>query len=131
MSRRRSAQRSSGPNLALREETLVESVPRDLDLTLDDARALAAVGRSLSLNSDSAPSEETADGDEEPTLVACVMNPSGSWRVTVRDAIGLIAVGELRILVEPKIPRAHLFHLFARAQVLPRLAPSEAGAAAG
>jgi 5-methylcytosine-specific restriction enzyme subunit McrC len=51
--------------------------------------------------------------------------------VTVSDAVGLIAVGDLRILVEPKIPRAHLFHLLARAELLPRITATQAAAAEG
>jgi 5-methylcytosine-specific restriction enzyme subunit McrC len=75
-------------------------------------------------------SEDDETG-EEPSLIRCTMSPGGTWRVTVSDAVGLIAVGDLRILVEPKIPRAHLFHLLAHAELLPRITATQAAAAAG
>jgi len=123
-----SRHRSSGSSLP-RSETLVESVPRDLDLTLTEARALAHAGQRLALKRLAPPIE--ADERDEPSLIRCAMNPSGTWRVTVSDAVGLVAVGNLRFLVEPKIPRAHLFHLFARSRLFPRLDATQASAAAG
>lgn len=71
------------------------------------------------------------DEGDDPSLIKCAMNPSGTWRVTVNDAVGLVAVGDLRLLVEPKIPRAHLFYLFGGAELVPRLDATKAGAAAG
>jgi 5-methylcytosine-specific restriction enzyme subunit McrC len=120
--------------LAPRNETLVESVPRDLELSLSEARALSAAGKRLMPTLGPSPDlDESDDGEpsEEPSLIKCTMSPGGTWRVTVSDAVGLIAVGDLRILVEPKIPRAHLFHLLARAELLPRITATQAAAAAG
>ncbi len=59
------------------------------------------------------------------------MNPGGTWRVTVTDAVGVIAVGDLRLLVEPKIPRAHLFYLFGSSELFPRLDETSASAGPG
>src|SRR6266536_1842729 len=59
------------------------------------------------------------------------MNPNGTWKVQVNDAVGLVAVGDLRLLIEPKIPRPHLFHLFSRSQLFPRIDPSYGAAEAG
>jgi hypothetical protein len=109
-----------GQSLTLCHETVVESVPRDLDLTLAEAQALVAVGRSLALSP--SPPVDEAEAPQEATVVRCTMTPNGRWRLIVSDAVGLISVGDLRIVVEPKIPRPHLFHLFSRADLLPRLA---------
>ena len=46
--------------------------------------------------------------------------------------VGLISVGDLRIVVQPKVPVPHLLHLFAKALQVPRLEdqPATAEAAA-
>jgi len=129
MSRRASIRIPSGLNLPVRNETLTESVARDLVLDLSTARALVATGRKLALKP-VAPVDETVQADE-PTLIRCSMNTDGTWRITVNDAVGLIAVGDLRLLVEPKIPRTHLFHLFSCSELVPRFEPTRAAAAAG
>ena len=59
------------------------------------------------------------------------MNPDGRWRLVVGDAVGLVSVGDLRVVVKPKIPRSHLFYLFSRSELLPRLAPTATAAAEG
>lgn len=120
--------------MALRREKLVESVAKKLDLTVAEAQALATAGRALSPIS--ALRSEVLDGDtaeveDESTLISCVMSPGGVWRITVADAIGLIVVGDLQLITTPKIPPSHLFYLFAEAELIPRIAPSEASAAAG
>jgi 5-methylcytosine-specific restriction enzyme subunit McrC len=118
--------------LTIRRETIVESAPRDLDLTLAEARALTAAGKRLALSRIIASEEsDSVETDDEPTLIRCQMNPSGTWRVTVTDAVGLIAVGDLRLLVEPKIPRVHLFHLFGRSDLFPRIDATKAAARTG
>ena len=113
-----------------RNETLVESVARDLELTLGEARALAAAGKRLALKR-LIPTENDDEGEDDPSAIRCAMNPDGTWRVTVSDAVGLISVGELRLLVEPKIPRAHLFHLLGQSELLPRLDATKAAAGTG
>jgi 5-methylcytosine-specific restriction enzyme subunit McrC len=114
--------------LAVRKETVVESSPANLELSLGEARALAAAGTRLALQRLAPPpdAEET-----ERTLIRCTMNPNGTWRVQVNEAVGLVAVGDLRLLVEPKIPRSHLFHLFSRSDLFPRFDPSYGAAASG
>jgi 5-methylcytosine-specific restriction endonuclease McrBC regulatory subunit McrC len=55
------------------------------------------------------------------TVVRCTRSVGGQWTVRVQDAVGVISVGELQIVVRPKIPSAHLLHLFAKALQVPRL----------
>src|SRR5205823_3862411 len=113
----------------MRLETLTESVPLDLELDLQTARALASAGRNL------AAKQRGAVGDEaeaaEPNAIRCAMNPNGTWRLTVADAVGVIQVGDLQISVEPKIPRDHLFFLFGKSKLFPRVNESRAAAEAG
>jgi 5-methylcytosine-specific restriction enzyme subunit McrC len=118
-----------GLNLATRKATLVESTPHDLELTLTEARALAEAGRRLAVKR--ATSEADEEEAEESSIIRCTMNPSGTWRITVTDAVGLIAVGDLRLLIEPKISRPHLFHLLGSSELFPRLDDAQAAAGAG
>jgi 5-methylcytosine-specific restriction enzyme subunit McrC len=113
-----------------RSETFVESVARDIELTVEEAQSLVALGRSLAASTRLPVGEERENGSE-PSLIRCTMTPKGRWRVLISDAVGLVAVGDLRILVEPKIPRSHLFYLFGRSGVLPRVAPTVTSAAEG
>jgi 5-methylcytosine-specific restriction enzyme subunit McrC len=131
MSRQRSPLVRSGRRLIrIRHETLVESVPRDLDLDLASARALAAAGRSLAPRRLAEP-EEDDSGSADTSLIKCSMNPAGTWRVTVSDAVGLVSVRDLQLVVEPKIPRAHLFYLFGHSDLLPRVDEMHGAAEAG
>jgi 5-methylcytosine-specific restriction endonuclease McrBC regulatory subunit McrC len=41
--------------------------------------------------------------------------------VRVQDAVGVVSVGNLQIVVRPKIPTPHLLHLFSKAIQVPRL----------
>jgi McrBC 5-methylcytosine restriction system component len=123
-----STHQSIGQSLSHRRKTLIESTPRDVKLTVGEAKALVALGRSLALTT--APTAEDEDHTDR-SLIRCTMNPDGRWRVLVSDAVGLISVGDLRIVVEPKIPRTHLFHLFSRSELMPRLAPMETVSAEG
>jgi hypothetical protein len=116
--------------LTVRTETLVESLPRDLELTVSEAKALVALGRSLGL-AVVPPLDEQREESAETSLIRCTMNPDGRWCVVVSDAVGLVSIGDLRILVEPKIPSTHLFYLFSRAEILPRLAPAATVGAEG
>lgn len=115
--------------MATHKATLVESAPLDLELTLGEANALAEAGRRLAAKR-VIPAPEGEDF-EESSVIRCTMNPGGTWRVTVTDAVGIIAVGDLRLLVEPKIPRAHLFHLFGSSELFPRLDETSASAGPG
>lgn len=56
---------------------------------------------------------------------------AATWRVRVRDAVGLVAVGDLQLVVQPKIPRSHLLYLLAEAEAIPRLDEQRGALAAG
>lgn len=112
----------------MRVETLTESRPKTLDLSVETAQALVRVGRTLA-------STKRWWGDDAPpetrSAVWCVPVASGGWRVTVANAVGLIAVGGLQLVVEPKIPPDHLWYLFAQSRQFPRVAAARARAAPG
>lgn len=94
----------------MRDLTLVESQPTPLALSADDVAALRSLGRRLS---------DVAD--DERSVIRCVAR-GDEHEVTVKDAVGVVALPGVRLVVQPKIPAPHFFHLLDRARVAPRLA---------
>jgi 5-methylcytosine-specific restriction endonuclease McrBC regulatory subunit McrC len=54
-------------------------------------------------------------------VIRCTPGPDGDWLVTVIDAVGTVSVADLQLVVKPKIPTAHLLHLFSKTSKWPRL----------
>jgi 5-methylcytosine-specific restriction enzyme subunit McrC len=104
--------------------TCVESRPADLEVTVAQAQALQDLGRRLASERSwwGTDDIEEAEGSERrQSVIACSRLTRTRWRVTVRDAIGVVAVPGLQLTVAPKIPLDHLLYLLERADVLPRL----------
>lgn len=103
----------------MRSETLREASERVLELEDAQAEALAAAGRRLASN------RRWWGGDVElaadRTVVRVEPRGTGRWSVYVADAVGVLSVGDLQIVVEPKIPLNHLLYLFEESRALPRL----------
>lgn len=98
--------------------SIVESTATSLDLTTAQALALQDLGRKLL----TAPSTDVDDSSK--TMVECSTNNGATWRVQVRNAIGVIGLPGVQIVVRPKIPEAHLLHLLTAGGVIPRTAKS-------
>ncbi len=94
-----------------RIEHLVESREAELRLSDSEAAALMAAGHNLA-------SDRAWFGLQPPqdrTVIRCVRgNRPESWVVRVQDAVGVIGVGQLQLVVEPKIPIDHLLFLFSK-----------------
>jgi 5-methylcytosine-specific restriction enzyme subunit McrC len=104
-------------------------------LTEDEAAALHELGRQLRgaghwrQQSGNAGTEEPEGADVEDSddddsgaidgsrsAIRVSRQPKSSgWSVTVHNAIGAVSVGDLQILVEPKIPTSHFTKLFSLA----------------
>jgi len=110
----------------MRYEVLVESQPKHLALTEAEAESLVSAGRRLA--SDKA-WWGSAGPQEDRSVIRCTRHPMGGWSVRVVDAVGLIAVGELRLEVQPKIPLSHLLYLFGESGRFPRLGEGHVTAA--
>lgn len=112
----------------MQTETLIEGRPSLVKLDRHAARYLVDVGRRLA-------SKKAWWGEESPpedrTVIACRETDPGMWQVTVRDAVGLISLGEVQLLIEPKIPREHLFFLLGRSGAVPRLTEDKGWIEAG
>jgi 5-methylcytosine-specific restriction endonuclease McrBC regulatory subunit McrC len=96
---------------------LVESKAVQVALRDRQALELAILGRQLAM------SRSSSDMDEESgaTVIRCTPLSHDRWSVFVDNAVGIIAVADLQIVVEPKIPLEHLIFLFEKANLIPRL----------
>jgi 5-methylcytosine-specific restriction enzyme subunit McrC len=112
----------------IRTESLQESVATELQLADDEALALQKLGNQLASKrtwwgAAQADATELAEEDQETAREASVLTvtPSlpGKWRVRVNDAVGVVSIGSLQLLIQPKIPLAHLLFLFEKARSFP------------
>jgi 5-methylcytosine-specific restriction enzyme subunit McrC len=102
----------------MRQETLVESAEAVLSLTSSEAAALVETGSRLA-------SRTAWWGEKTPpvdrSIIAVRHQAPGRYAVRVSDAVGVVVVGSLHILVQPKIPMAHLIYLLSMSGRVPRL----------
>ena len=103
-----------------RREALTESKAALIRLSEEQASALNKIGSQLASDKHWWGQSES---DERGSVISCRPESSGFWSVRVDNAIGLIAVGDLQITVEPKIPIEHLLFLFSVSGRIPRVQP--------
>ena len=77
---------------------------------------------------------ETARDEEEESqpgrsLIRCRPTAGQAYGLTVSGAVGAIAVGDLQVIVRPKIPMDHFIYLLDRSGQLPRLDATKAALA--
>lgn len=103
--------------------TVTESKGTEIDISEDHARRLNELGRRLASKSTwwGADSEEAQENQSEKSVIRCDPTRDGRWRLTVKDAVGLVSVGDLQIHVLPKIPQAHLLFLWSKSGHFPAL----------
>jgi hypothetical protein len=108
----------------VRTEFLTESTPSQLDLTADEAERLRTLGSRLA-------SDRRwwgqADWDDEATartVVSCVRRPNGLYNVSVSNCVGAVGLGDLQLVVRPKVPLDHFLYLLAASGDIPRMADS-------
>ena len=108
-----------------RTEYLVESTAKDVELRPFQATALEEAGKRLA-SSKAWWGESEDEPVAERRVIRCRRVAGSIYSVVVRDAIGVVAVGELQIVVRPKIDEEHFFYLLAASRAVPRF---DAGAA--
>jgi 5-methylcytosine-specific restriction enzyme subunit McrC len=113
----------------MRTEIIVESREARLRLDETEAHALIQIGRRLASTRHWWGS--TGQPDTERSVLSCLSAGNGWWRVRIANAVGLLVAGDLQLIVEPKIPTAHLLYLLAAADVVPRLAADRGHLAPG
>lgn len=104
----------------MRTERLTESRETVLDLAFAEAESLTSLGRRLASKRQWWRSSDN-DQEDERTAIRCEPYGYGRWRVTVPNAIGVLRVGDVELIVQPKIPLPQIFHLFVESGQFPRI----------
>jgi hypothetical protein len=113
------------------EVTVRESKDSEpVDLSSLEVEALTRMGRRLASQTSWWGENEGESSGRETSAIKCVRAGDGRWRVRVDNAVGVVRVGNVQIVVEPKIPLSHLLYLMAEAGSLPRLDEERASLAA-
>ncbi|MBW0288830.1 hypothetical protein ATN37_03485 [Rhodococcus sp. MH15] len=99
---------------------ITESLTAYLSLTSEQARRLQELGRKLTSQSQRQIDQD--DAASTRTAIECVTSDGSTWKVRVANAIGVIGLPEARLVVQPKIPFAHLAYLLRAGVPTPRLA---------
>ncbi|WP_342431063.1 hypothetical protein [Neobacillus sp. FSL H8-0543] len=106
---------------------LTETIPKILKLSSKQAEALQFLGYELA---EQLAQDKNHIDDEymskERSIISCRKISDGNYEVIVRNAIGIIGLGEANIQVNPKIPIDHFLYLFSEATRMPRLASEKA-----
>jgi McrBC 5-methylcytosine restriction system component len=120
----------------MRSETLVESKSHLLEMTEIQAASVRSIGTRLA----SSKSFWGDDDVEEPvdrevakgerTVVRCTHVKDSIYEVAVNEAVGIIALPELQLIVEPKVPLDHFHHLLTRSSAFPRIGDEQTEGAA-
>lgn len=105
----------------MRTERLTESSPTVLALTAAEANQLRVLGRTMASNRRWW-GELDEPEDRPRRVIRCEQESTGRYRVVVANAVGAIGLGEVQLIVQPKIPVAHLLYLLGESQQLPRVA---------
>jgi len=87
-------------------------------LDLADAKCLEALGRELrgiDRPGGGSDGDESPEEDRRSSLKVTRSPNDDGWSLTVRNSIGVIGVGDLQIMVQPKIAEDHFVHLVALA----------------
>jgi 5-methylcytosine-specific restriction enzyme subunit McrC len=102
---------------------LTESQGREVDLTREEAEAIARLGVALASKKQwwGVSSDSDAEASGERSAISCEPTKTGRWRVCVNNAIGAFGTACTTFVVRPKIPANHALHILGRSTFLPRL----------
>ncbi len=104
----------------MKTEHLTESAA-STPLTLTDSQAdeLLRIGPALASQKQWWGASDDADTPNR-SIVRCERRADGRYTVRVSDAIGTIGLGDLQLIIGPKIPLPHLLYLLAESDQVPR-----------
>lgn len=103
----------------MKTERLVESRTFTLRLTDSQADELRRIGRALASQKQWWGAIKDADTPDR-SVVRCERISDDRHTVRVSDAIGAIGLGDLQLIVEPKIPLRHVLYLLVESNQFPR-----------
>ena len=104
----------------MRTVRLTESADQTVTLTDDQANSLRQLGTALASRTRWWGDQED---DGEPALrsvVRCTKVDESRYSVRISDAVGVVGLGQLQLIIDPKIPLSHLLYLFGESGALPR-----------
>jgi 5-methylcytosine-specific restriction endonuclease McrBC regulatory subunit McrC len=109
----------------VRNVRLQESRSESLELSEVEADELKILGRKLA--SKKGRFGQELDDDSERSSIDVHRNANSDYSITVRNAVGTICVGELQLLIEPKIPLPHFVYLLEKSETVPARMSDERG----
>lgn len=98
---------------------LTESKAQTVSLTPAQAKQLTVMGRTLASDRSWWGDDDDADHSKR-SVIQCQPITATKYKVVVNDAIGAIGLGDIQLVVQPKIPLNHLVYLLDQAGRLPR-----------
>jgi 5-methylcytosine-specific restriction endonuclease McrBC regulatory subunit McrC len=104
----------------MKTEQLTESATATVTLTDSQADELRRIGRALASKKQWWGASDDADAPNR-SVVRCERLADARHTVRVSDAIGVIGLGDLQLIIEPKIPLPHLLYLLVESNQAPRL----------
>jgi 5-methylcytosine-specific restriction endonuclease McrBC regulatory subunit McrC len=103
----------------VKTERLTESKTSTVTLTDSQADELRRIGRALASQKQWWGASDDADTPNR-SVVRCERLADARYTVRVSDAIGAIGLGDLQLIIEPKIPLPHLLYLLVESNQVPR-----------
>jgi 5-methylcytosine-specific restriction endonuclease McrBC regulatory subunit McrC len=103
----------------VKTERLTESKTSTVTLTDSQADELRRIGRALASQKQWWGASDDADTPNR-SVVRCERLADTRHTVRVADAIGAIGLGDLQLIIEPKIPLPHLLYLLVESNQVPR-----------
>jgi len=101
-------------------KSITESKAKSIDLTTADASSLTLLGKKLASKREWWGSTEE-DDDTARSVITCLQDADRTWSLTVHNAIGIIAAGDLQITISPKIPSNHFLYIVNNSKIFPRV----------
>jgi hypothetical protein len=98
---------------------LTESNAQTVSLTPAQAKQLTTIGRTLASDTSWWGDDDDADRSD-PSVVRCQPISATKYKVVVNEAIGAIGLGDIQLVVQPKIPLSHVVYLLEQAGQVPR-----------
>jgi 5-methylcytosine-specific restriction endonuclease McrBC regulatory subunit McrC len=103
----------------VKTERLTESKTSTVTLTDSQADELRRIGPELASQKQWWGASDDADTPDR-SIVRCERRADGRYTIRVSEAIGAIGLGDLQLIIRPKIPLPHLLYLLVESDQVPR-----------
>ena len=110
------------------EVQAIENVPLRIEMTEGEANGFSALGRELS-------AKTAWWGDSVSSIERSVIHveelSGGRYKITFKDVVGAVRIGNHQIHIQPKIPSNHFWHIVSHSSLAPRISASPVSVAEG